>query len=442
MGRLYWKIFLGFWLTTVLIVAVTAWSLALLTEEPDGWRGFRDGYRPPWRLARDAAIVELLLESGGLPALRNWLENQGGERGRLWVIDARGRDLLDRSLPAPLVEAMGGQGQMWTVRGPDGSAYRIWRAPFSRSLLPRHPELFGLGLLVAVTLSGLVCWLLARYLTRPVRHLQAATRRLAQGDLAVRVVPGIGRRRDEIADLGADFDRMAERLERLLSAQRQLLRDISHELRSPLARMQVALELARKRGQGAERELDRIGREARRLEILIDQLLSLQRLESGNLVPARESVNLDQLLESVARDAGFEANHRQRRVSVIHAVPCVLSGDRDLLRSALDNIVRNAIQHTDPDTTVELSLTAERDAALIRVRDRGPGVPEADLPKLFEPFFRIEAARDRSTGGYGLGLAIAVQAVRVHGGDIEAVNAPDGGLEVRIHLPLSPPAAE
>ncbi len=441
MGRLYWKIFLGFWLTTVLIVAVTAWSLALLTDEDDVWRGGPPAHRP-WSLARDAATAELLLESSGPEALNSWLRSQDRGRTRLWVLDAEGRDLLGRSLPDSLTGALQGRERMRTVRGTDGSVYRLWREPFRRSLLPRQPRLFGQGLLVAVLVSGLVSWALARYLTRPIRYLRAATRQLADGELNVRVTPRIGRRRDEIADLGLDFDRMAERLERLLNAQRQLLRDISHELRSPLARLQVALELARKRGQGAERELDRIEQEARRLETLIDQLLSLQRLESGSVAPVRETVDLAALLHSVARDASFEAEHRQRRVILGHVQACAVAGDQRLLRSALDNLLRNAVQHTAIDTTVELSLSAERDTALIRVRDHGPGVPEADLPRLFEPFFRVQAARERSTGGYGLGLAITARAVQVHGGTLEARNAPDGGLEVSVRLPTSPVAAD
>lgn len=443
MGRLYWKIFLGFWLSSVLIVALTAWSLALLLDEPDEVRGPDGERQAPWWLARDAATAELLLENGGLPVLRQWLESRNRDRDRLWILDTEGRDLLDRPLPEALRRAPSdpSSGRLLTINAPDGASYQVLRAPFRRSFRPRHPELLAPGLLVAILVSGLVSWALARYLTGPVRHLQAATRHLSRGDLAVRVAPRIGRRRDEIADLGADFDRMAERLEQLLNAQRQLLRDISHELRSPLARLQVALELARKRGRGDERELDRIEQESRRLETLIDQLLSLQRLESGSVVPAREAVDLARLLDSVARDAGFEAEHRRRRVVVSGLQACTVIGDQGLLRSALDNIVRNAASHTAADTAVELHLDVERDSALIRVRDHGPGVPEADLDRLFEPFFRVEAARDRGSGGYGLGLAIAARAVRVHGGDIEAVNAPGGGLEVRIRLPLSLPAA-
>jgi two-component system sensor histidine kinase CpxA len=253
------------------------------------------------------------------------------------------------------------------------------------------------------------------------------------------VKPDIGKRRDEIAELGADFDRMAERLENLLAAQRQLLRDVSHELRSPLARLQVALGLARRRSQGARAELDRIEREAQRLDELIGQLLSLMRLESGTDIPAAEPLELAELLHSVAQDANFETENHQRRVAVTDAVPTTLLGDSRLLRSALENLVRNAMRHTAENTTVELSLRPDPQAGhgvVLRVRDYGPGVPEPDLPRLFDPFFRVEAARERGSGGYGLGLAIAARAVRNHGGVIEARNVEGGGLEVRVRLPV------
>lgn len=435
MGRLYWKIFLGFWLSTVIIVAATTWSVALLTDEDDAWQGGSDSRRQQWLLVRDTATAELLLETGGVAALSTWLENHR----RLWALDADGRDLLGRTLPEPLAKTLTDPDiRLPAISAADGARYRLWRAPFERSLMPRRPELLAMGLVVAFLVSGLVCWVLARYLTRPVQYLQAATRRLADGDLGVRVAPSIGRRRDEIADLGTDFDRMAEWLERVLTGQRQLLRDISHELRSPLARLQVALGLARRRGRGAERELDRIELEAERLETLIDQLLSLQRLESGTMVPARDPVDLTALLHGVARDAGFEAEPRDRRVEVTATVPCILAGDRELLRSALDNLVRNAVRHTAAGTTVGMSLQQTRRSVRIQVRDHGPGVPEADLPRLFDPFYRVEAARERGSGGYGLGLAIAAHAIRLHGGTLTARNAPDGGLEVSVELRSGP----
>ena len=420
----------------VIIVAATSWSVSLLEDEPDE-RPLRP--REHWRLANDAATAQILLNSGGKKALTEWLQLRDRGRYRPWILDSADRDILGRRLPPLLKLALtrNGDTPMHELTDPTGAVYKMWLPPRVRSLAPPNLQLFIVRLAVAILVSGLVCWLLARYLTRPLNVLQAATHRLAAGDLGVRVGATIAGRRDEIADLGADFDRMAIRLESLLEAQRRLLRDVSHELRSPLARMQVALELARRRGRGAEAELGRIAQEAQRLEDMVGQLLSLMRLESGATLTVTDTVDLAALLDSVARDAAFEAENRGRRVVVTASAPATIQGDSELLRSALENLVRNAVRHTHENTAVELSLSLTAKGITIAVRDYGPGVPQADLPHLFDPFFRVEDARDRGSGGYGLGLAIAARAVRVHGGDIEACNIVGGGLSVLIQLPLA-----
>jgi two-component system sensor histidine kinase CpxA len=288
--------------------------------------------------------------------------------------------------------------------------------------------------------SGLVCFALARYLTAPIQRLHRATEGYAAGDLSQRVGPSVGGRRDEIAELGRAFDRMAERLNTVIGSQKRLLSDVSHELRSPLARLQVALGLARQRaGEHAQPELDRMERETELLNELIGQLLSLARLESGAEPPLREPVDVAELLEAVAADAAFEAHARSREVRLEKTARAVIAGNPSLLHSALENVLRNAVSYTDEGSTVELSM--ERDPVqsgrlVIRVRDHGPGVPGEMLSRLFEPFVRAGDARDRATGGYGLGLAIADRAVRLHGGEMSARNEPDGGFSVLIYLPL------
>ncbi|MFW6198634.1 MAG: ATP-binding protein [Acidobacteriota bacterium] len=285
--------------------------------------------------------------------------------------------------------------------------------------------------------SGLVCWGLAYYLTRPVKRLRDATHRLAAGDLEARVGE-IGRRKDELAALGRDFDRMAERLEELLTSQRQLLTDISHELRSPLARLYVALGLARRReGDSREDALERIEREAERLNELIGQLLALSRMEAGD-AGEPDTVELHVLLEEVVADADYEARARDRRVELEQLDPVVLEGHEELLRRAVENVLRNAVRHTEAGTTVRVALVVEGAGVRLRVRDFGPGVPEAELDKLFRPFYRPDRSRDRGGGGVGLGLAIARRAVRLHGGDIRARNH-DDGLEVEVELPGAGP---
>jgi len=299
-------------------------------------------------------------------------------------------------------------------------------------LLPR--------LAAVVLLVGALCYWMSRYLTSPLRALRLAARGLADGDLGVRVAPRVARRHDEIGQLGRDFDTMAERLERMVGSQQRLIRDVSHELRSPLARLQVALELARDRSaEGGSQWLDRIEIEASRLDHLIGQQLVLARLEAGEGEGTRAAFRLDQMAAAVVAEAGLEAGVRGSQVHLIASQPLELDANEDLLRSALDNVLRNAIRFTTSGSSVEVTLEARPDAggheARLVVRDRGPGVPEGSLDELFEPFFRVEEARDRSRGGSGLGLAIAARAVRLHGGSISAANAAGGGLEVEIVLP-------
>ncbi len=313
--------------------------------------------------------------------------------------------------------------------------------------VPRHlaegrvqPMDLLIRLTVVILTGGILCYWLARYLTTPILRLSDTARRLAAGDMTARVGPRVEGRNDEIADLAGDFDIMADRIQNLLSSERRLLSDISHELRSPLTRLNVALELARQRG-GPEMSayLDRIQRESERMNEMITQLLGLARMENLERTRARTMVDLKQLLEEVVSDVDFEAQSLNRSVRILQAAPCTDSGLPDLLRSAAEYVLRNAVRYTAEETEVEVSLDCS-DAgqgrwAVIRVRDHGPGVPPDSLSDLFRPFFRVEDARDRQSGGIGLGLAISERAVAIHGGTISAENAPDGGLVVEMRLP-------
>ncbi|HEY8429310.1 MAG TPA: ATP-binding protein, partial [Sandaracinaceae bacterium] len=288
----------------------------------------------------------------------------------------------------------------------------------SGSLLARAvgTETLHWRLLVIFLVAGVVSFSLARYLTRPLRSLRRATQRVAQGDLAVRVTPELARADAEIAALGRDFDRMAERVQELLVAQQRLLSDVSHELNSPLARLRVALELARqKAGPEAVPALDRIEREAERLSALIGEILTVTRLEHGE-APPLTSVDLGALVEEIVRDADFEAQGANKRVELERTAAVVLLGDEELLRRAIENVVRNAVRFTPEGTAVTLDVEERGGSVSVRVRDRGPGVPEDALRDIFVPLYRVERDRDRKTGGAGLGLAIADRAVKLHGG--------------------------
>jgi two-component system, OmpR family, sensor kinase len=322
----------------------------------------------------------------------------------------------------------------------DGVRYVVvgTRPRSSRWLRMLAPETLPQRLVVLTLITGLVSWALARYLSRPLRTLRRATRRLAGGDLSVRVAPELVRSDGETRALAEDFDGMAEQLETLLSAQRRLLRDVSHELRSPLARLRVALELARQHAapEGA-RALDRMERETERLDDLLRQVLTISRLEAGAPLPEGEIVDLGALLTEIAEDVDFEARGQDRRVEIgaIEAVPVL--GSEEVLRSAIENVLRNAVRFTRDGSAVEVSLGRLGARAVLDIRDHGPGVPEDALEDIFLPFVRVGADRDRKTGGIGLGLAIAQRSVGLHGGRVVAENAPGGGLLVRIELSVA-----
>ena len=328
--------------------------------------------------------------------------------------------------------------------GPRGGAGG-WSG-FWRRLLGGGPGSDGswwsqlMRLAVVGALMGALCFGLARYLTAPALTLSRAARRFAQGDLAARVGPQIGGRRDELGALGRDFDLMASSIEAQRASERRLLGDISHELRSPLARLQVALDLA---DQGADAQtrtyLVRIEEEVEELGALIGQLLTLTRLENaGAEALGQERVDVAALVAEVCADADFEASASGRTVELAHTQATSVRGNGALLKSAIENVVRNALIHAPQSSHVRVSLQIEADQAVIRVRDWGEGVPAESLDQLFAPFYRVALARDRQSGGTGLGLSITQRAIASHGGSVRASNAQGGGLEVELRLPLSP----
>ena len=304
---------------------------------------------------------------------------------------------------------------------------------WQRLLFFRHR--LGLPIIIVVLIAAAGCYLLARSLTAPIRDLRKATQQISKGDFSARV-DHFSRRRDEIADLSHDFNTMAERTQSLLQSQKRLLRDISHELRSPLTRQNIALELARKRFSDAEPYLARIEKESGRLSELIDQLLILTRLESNVDNAPKEPVRLDKLLGGIIHDANFEAANQDRRIETQNLDKVKVLGSMEMLGRALENVIRNGLRYTAAGSAVEITLSEDENSVLIVVRDHGPGVPQEHIEQIFKPFFRVAESRDRDSGGTGIGLAIAKQAILMHGGSIEARNAKKGGLVIEIHLPL------
>jgi two-component system, OmpR family, sensor histidine kinase CpxA len=298
------------------------------------------------------------------------------------------------------------------------------------------PARWHVAWLFAFLVSGGICYLLTRYLTGPLLSLRSAAGRLAGGELTARAAD-MKPRGDEIGELVRDFNFMAARIEALVTSQRQLISDISHELRSPLARVTATLGLARQR-LGQNVLFDRMERDTERLNEMIGRLLTLARLDMTTTSPELRRTDLKALLSEIIADAQWEAAERNCRVDLVCDRHCDIQADPDLLRSAAENVIRNAIRYTAAGTVVEVKLECPDgetgDMAIIRVSDRGPGVPAAELANIFRPFYRVADARDRQSGGVGLGLAIAERVARIHGGIARARNRTGGGLEVELSV--------
>ncbi len=339
-----------------------------------------------------------------------------------------------------------------TLVAGDGVRYRLLLSAPRRTsgLLPPfiQPDARGPLLLLAIAVTALVSFALARSITRPVDDLHRATQALAAGDLGTRVAAATrSDRQDELGRLAASFDSMAARLATLIEVREQLLRDVSHELRSPLARMRLATGLARQQGADVPRQLERLELEIERLDELIGRVLDVARLDSGSGAIVPEPLDIVELVDRLAADARFEAEGNGRSVEwqAPSAALCI-EADASWLAAAIENVIRNALRHTPAGTAVGIALqsVSEGGARLI-VRDAGGGVPEDELERIFEPFHRVASARDRASGGAGLGLAIAARVLRAHGGSIAARNlrpAPGtavSGLEITLQLPHTPP---
>ena len=434
MGSLFTKIFLAFWLTAVLLGG------AMFLGERS--LGDRELDRAEHRLAAHAETATSLLQEQGLPAVAHWLRSLQREDGRpILLLNDEGeppfRQRIHPRLEHRLEELHLQQGLMridpsrYLVVAPLGETNPPYFLATVVNLERQHRLPPGARILIAVLISGLISLGLATLLTRPIRRLRLAAQRMAEGDLSVRVG---GKGKDEVAELSRDFDVMAERLREMLDSQRRLLSDVSHELRSPLARLRVALELLEK-NDDRTRAVKRIGKEADELERLVSNLLSLARLESGQSTLERKQVSLRQLLQTVVNDADFEAGAKGRRVTLEAVSDYSLKGDPVLLRAAIDNVVRNAERHPAERTAVEVRLNLNGDGVRIEVCDRGEGVPETELSRMFEAFTRIGEARDRHSGGYGLGLSITGQVMSAHGGSVSAANRSEGGLCVSLFFP-------
>ena len=450
MRSLFLKIFLSYWVAQALFVILAILITMAVRERGD---------TATWDAQQTNVLSKAIqtYEQGGPAEVRKYFDEvRDSLHVRAYLLDDKGKDVSDRELPHWAESLAKGvappRRDFWQSVTPSpfrhqattaSSGHRYTLVAFLPPSGPFGPGgVPGLSILIGIVSSGLVCYLLARYLTSPVVRLRAATRRLAAGDLTARAGGLTTRSRDEMGQLVRDFDSMAERLEESVNAQARLLNDISHELRSPLARLNVASALAHQRaGVEARSALERIDLEADRLNDLIGGLLTIARLDSGSDARQKSPIFLGEMIEEIVADADFEGQSRNCGAKATIKDDCVVRGVPNLLHSAIENVVRNATRYTREGSSAEVTLESASSPggpeAVIRIADSGPGVPEDSLDKLFRPFYRIDDARGRQTGGAGLGLAITERAVRLHGGTVKASNRPEGGLQVEIRLPLA-----
>jgi two-component system sensor histidine kinase CpxA len=461
--NLFAKIFIGFWLSTAAIIA--SWLLAgqyftpFLTEPPaepefgqppspgsefeSGPRGLGPGSRNIYRIFYGLQTIPR-------DELGNWIrQREQDDEVDIRVVDSDGSEIFDRKLlpgSEQVIERLQGFRRRVLHREDDRVLFGqemfrpewgplkliISRRPPTSAVVRFLTEHLWLRLLLALLISGAISYAVSRYLTGPLKNLQRASRELAGGNLAARIrVPDRGG--DETDALARDFNTMAAQLQEKIVAQKRLLSDVSHELRSPLARMRVALALAEKDPARGTEQLARIEREAELLDELVGQLLSAPDTPES----MQDSLDVVALLSQVCEDAAFEAKAENKALEFSADIEeVVLRSHGELLKRVFENVVRNAVRYTSAGTTVNVKLTRGEKILSVTVDDCGPGVPDADLEKIFDPFYRIDEARQRETGGFGLGLSIARRAIEQHRGTIHAGNRPAGGLRVTIELPV------
>jgi signal transduction histidine kinase len=455
MKSLYLKIFLWFWMAFV-IVGVMLTAVIVITRSNQTMLARLSLYLP-FEARKAADIYE---REGKNALMYHFVHVLGPGSVTPYLLNESWQDVLGRNPPAravefaraakqdePLVSKFTGWNGLAAqqVIGASGQRYTLLAVFSMRPLAGLIGDLGYktlLGLVAILLLSGPFCFLLAFHIANPIVRLSEAAGRIADGWLDTRSGPRIRSRCDEIGRLGASFDRMAEQIESLVDGQRRLFGDISHELRSPLARLSVAEGLLRQCPNEERAEyLDRIALEVEHLDQLIGQLLTLARIDSAPDSSHKETVELSSLIQEVAVDGNFEAQAKCCAVRVDSDNLCRTTGAREQLRRAIENVVRNAIRHTKPSTDVEITIREQRASALsrtiIQVRDHGPGVASEHLEKMFLPFYRIPATNGGPTSGAGLGLAITERIVRMYGGTVSAMNALDGGLIVNMELSLT-----
>lgn len=455
MGRLFWKFF--FFIAIAQITATFGVGVLFWLENMErNSRASEIDLSPPASfMIRSAAAT---LQFGGTEALRSLINEGRQSHLQLYAVDEEQKDLMGREVSAKLVEEARAllntpreRHVVELVKAANGHSYLLFiptppeDAMHNRDRPPHHrdegrpPPLFlpTVPIIVALVASVIFAALLAWYFSHPIRHLKTAFAQAASGDLDLELEPVMSQRNDELADLGRDFDIMTAKLRVLMESQRRLLHDVSHELRSPIARLQVAIGLARVQDKDKlEITLERIERESVRMDKLVGELLTLSRLEADVPGSMEENISIQGMLAEMIEDAEFEAEANDKHIEGQVDCHVEVKGNPELLYRAVENVMRNAIKHTAPQTTVQ--VVAQTDYAnrllLLSILDRGPGVPEEEMDQIFDLFFRSSRTKANSAG-HGLGLSIARRIIEAHNGVIRASNRKDGGLRVDITLP-------
>lgn len=458
MKSLFWRIFISFWVaTTLIIVAAVGLTVAV------AWSRFLT--LASFNAPEFVESANRAARQGGDPALRIWLKSVVDEHGDLaiYLLDREDHDMLGRPVPQRLREerpspraAMQGTAspspsetrnfQFMRPRNHvlvstwlDHERWRLIAAWYGASpvdVLGSGHVWIGLALL-ALILSGAICWLIAGHITRPVVSLQASARRLAEGQLEERVAENLTRRGDELGLLAREFNSMSAQIQEQLASKEMLLRDISHEFRSPLTRLRVAAGLARVKADKVDDYLERIERDIERLDRLIDDTLRFSMVGTPGLTLPVETEDLVALVGEAFHDAEIEAQDKGVDLLWQQAAPTCLPINQDLMYRAVDNVLRNAIRHSPSGGVIRVAVSFDGGFARVVIEDEGPGVPDADLERIFEAFYRVSKARERQTGGAGLGLALTARVAALHGGVVAARNRKPHGLSVIISLPLT-----
>jgi signal transduction histidine kinase len=445
----FWRIFLSAWAIVLITILVTLWAASWLPNRDSSSNRDDAGFREQ--------MVTLIARE-----LRGYLAEDSTTAGQLlaeqhaldfppmlviYVVDPQGNEVLDRPLPAAVADvdrmSIRAEGEPPAgasrvhVRTDGLGGYKVigYEGYFLMSDVLLRPGGRGLLLALMLVVSAAVSAMLARFIVLPVQKLRMAGQKVADGDLAVRVAPSVGSRTDDIARLAHDFDFMTGRVEALLQSQQRLMRDVSHELRSPLARLQALLSISRQTADAKGMEqIDRMERELERLDELIGEILAYTRMETQEGIAPRPTDIVD-LVQNIVDDARLEGQTSGKGIR-LHGPPrCLLDLDSGLIQSAIENVVRNAMKYTADGTTVNVAIVEEPGRLRIVIDDYGPGVPPDAIDKIFEPFFRVEESRSTTIGSGGIGLAIAERSIRLHSGTMTASNREGGGLRVEIVLP-------